>query len=114
MLQTQLARSISVLIAVELPTMAAVPRSLKHLSSSVSSHAGAVRLSTLAPGQTATLHGADLTEHDCALLNALGLTERCVLRICKIGEPCIVQVHATRIGLARSVADSILVVPQGA
>jgi Fe2+ transport system protein FeoA len=94
--------------------MAAVPRQLQFLSASASTEAGAVRLSTLAPGQTATLHGADLAAHDCALLNALGLTDRCVLRICKIGEPCIVQVHATRIGLARSVADSILVVPQGA
>ena len=93
--------------------MAPVPRSLKSLSSaSASSHAGAVRLSDLAPGQMATLHGADLTANDCALLNALGLTDRCVLRICKIGEPCIVQVRATRIGLARSVADGILVVPQ--
>ena len=94
--------------------MAVVPRSLQVLSASASPQAGAVRLSTLSPGQTATLHGADLAAHDCALLNALGLTDRCVLRICKIGEPCIVQVHATRIGLARSVADSILVVPQGA
>lgn len=93
--------------------MASVPRSLKSLSASAaSSQAGAVRLSDLAPGQMATLHGADLTPHDCALLNALGLTDRCVLRICKIGEPCIVQVRATRIGLARSVADGILVVPQ--
>ena len=94
--------------------MAEVPLSstVKWLSSAAA--AGAVRLSALAPGQTATLHGADLTAHDCALLNALGLTDRCLLRICKIGEPCIVQVHATRIGLARSVADSILVVPQGA
>jgi Fe2+ transport system protein FeoA len=94
--------------------MAAVPRPPQFLSASASTETPAVRLSTLAPGQTATLHGAELAAHDCALLNALGLTDRCVLRICKIGEPCIVQVHATRIGLARSVADSILVVPQGA
>ena len=93
--------------------MAAVP----HLSFAKwfsSAPAGAVRLSTLAPGQMATLHGAHLGAHDCALLNALGLTDRCVLRICKVGEPCIVEVRATRIGLARSVAESILVVPQGA
>jgi len=93
--------------------MAAVPYPSFSTWSS-SAPAGAVRLSTLEPGQVATLHGAHLTAHDCALLNALGLTDRCVLRICKVGEPCIVQVRATRIGLARSVADSILVVPQGA
>jgi len=72
-----------------------------------------VRLSQLAPGQMARLHEANLTPHDCALLRALGLTDRCVMRICKIGEPCIVQVRATRIGLSRSVADGIFVVPQG-
>lgn len=82
-------------------------------ASSLPPHAGAVRLSSLAAGQVATLHGADLADHDGALLNALGLTDRCVLRICKVGEPCIVQVRSTRIGLARAVADSILVVPQG-
>jgi Fe2+ transport system protein FeoA len=62
----------------------------------------------------ARLHCATLAAHDCALLGALGMTDSCLLRICKIGEPCIVQVHATRIGLARSVADGIFVVPQGA
>ena len=59
------------------------------------------------------MYEANLAPHDCALLRALGLTDRCVLRICKIGEPCIVQVRATRIGLSRSVADGIFVVPQG-
>jgi Fe2+ transport system protein FeoA len=73
-----------------------------------------VRLSALAPGQVVRLHCANLAAHDCALLGALGLTDSCLLRICKIGEPCIVQVHATRIGLSRSVADGIFVVPQGA
>ena len=72
-----------------------------------------VRLSQLAAGQTARLHDAQLTPQDCALLRALGLTDRCVLRVCKIGEPCIVQVRATRIGLSRAVADGIFVVPQG-
>jgi Fe2+ transport system protein FeoA len=60
----------------------------------------------------ARLHAANLTAPDCALLRALGLTDQCVLRICKIGEPCIVQVKATRIGLSRIVADGIFVVPE--
>jgi Fe2+ transport system protein FeoA len=72
-----------------------------------------VRLSQLAAGQTARLHEALLLPQDCALLRALGLTDRCLLRICKVGEPCIVQVRSTRIGLSRSVADGIFVVPQG-
>lgn len=73
-----------------------------------------VRLSELAEGQVARLHGADLNPHDCALLRALGLTDHCVMRICKVGEPCIVQVRSTRIGLSRSVADGILVIPESA
>jgi Fe2+ transport system protein FeoA len=71
-----------------------------------------IRLSDLRAGQRARLHTADLAPQDCALISALGLTDRCVLHICKAGEPCIVQVQSTRIGLARSVADGILVVPE--
>jgi len=71
-----------------------------------------IRLSELPAGQVARLHGADLSARDCALLRAIGLTDHCLLRICKVGEPCIVQVRATRIGLSRSVADGILVVPE--
>ncbi|HWB15618.1 MAG TPA: FeoA family protein [Vicinamibacterales bacterium] len=71
-----------------------------------------VRLSDLAAGRTARMHAATLTPQDCALIRALGLTDRCLMRICKVGEPCIVQVHATRIGLSRTVADGILVVPE--
>ena len=73
-----------------------------------------VRLSQLRSGQTARLHGATLAAQDCALLRALGLTDHCVMHVCKVGEPCIVQVRSTRIGLARAVADGILVVPETA
>lgn len=71
-----------------------------------------VRLSDLRPGCLARMHMTDLAAQDCALLRALGLTDHCVLRICKVGEPCIVQVDSTRIGLSGSVAKSILVVPE--
>lgn len=73
-----------------------------------------IRLSALAPGCTARMHTADLAPQDCAMLRALGMTDACVLRICKVGEPCIVQVQSTRIGLSRSVADGIFVVPETA
>ena len=72
-----------------------------------------VRLSDLPPGRLARLHCAELAAHDCALLQAIGLTDRCLLRVCKIGEPCIVQVRATRIGLSRAVAHGIFVLPEG-
>jgi Fe2+ transport system protein FeoA len=73
-----------------------------------------IRLSELGVGHRARLHTANLPAQDCALLGSLGMTDRCVLRICKVGEPCIVQVQSTRIGLSRAVADGIMVVPEAA
>lgn len=73
--------------------------------------AAAVPLTSLAPGQMCTLHAAHVDRGCGELLRALGLTDRCRLRLCKVGEPCIVQVRATRIGLSRLVADAILVLP---
>ena len=60
------------------------------------------------------LHNAELAPQDCALLRALGMTDRCLLRVCKVGEPCIVEVRSTRIGLSRTVARGIFVVPETA
>jgi len=71
-----------------------------------------IPLSQLRAGSTARLHSAELTKDDCALLNALGLTNRCLLRVCKAGEPCIVEVKATRIGLSRALARGVFVVPE--
>lgn len=73
-----------------------------------------LRLSALGAGRVVRLHAAELPAHDCAMLRALGMTDHCLLRICKVGEPCIVEVQSTRIGLSRSVADGILVVPEPA
>ncbi|HWB29320.1 MAG TPA: FeoA family protein [Vicinamibacterales bacterium] len=73
-----------------------------------------MRLTELPAGHVGRLHAAELSAQDSALLGALGMTDRCVLRVCKVGEPCIVQVQATRIGLSRSVASGILVVPEAA
>jgi Fe2+ transport system protein FeoA len=82
----------------------------------MSASLGAVRqpipLSQLGAGRTARLHSADLAKDDCALLRALGLTDRCLLRVCKAGEPCIVEVKATRIGLSRALARGVFVVPE--
>lgn len=73
-----------------------------------------VRLSDLPTGTFARLLAADVAGEDGALLRALGLTERCRLRLCKSGEPCIVEVRTTRIGLSRTVAEHVLVVPEPA
>lgn len=71
-----------------------------------------VRLSELRVGSRARFHEARLDPASCNLLRALGLTSACELRLCKTGEPCIVQVRATRIGLSRAVAGGIFVIPE--
>ncbi len=73
-----------------------------------------VQLTRLAQGAAARLHGADLLADDLALLEALGMTRRCRFRVCKAGDPWILQVRETRIGLASSVASRLFVVPEPA
>lgn len=70
-----------------------------------------VALSALAVGSLARLHDTDLDDESAGLLRALGLSAARDLRLCKAGEPCIVQVGDTRIGVSRDVASRILVIP---
>jgi len=70
-----------------------------------------VSLEQLTVGSLARFHATDLSPDACHQLRSLGLTTECQLRLCKKGEPCIVQVRSTRIGLARDVARRIFVVP---
>ncbi len=73
-----------------------------------------ISLCDLPVGATARFHEARLDPDSCDLLRSLGLTRSSLVRLCKAGEPCIVQVRATRIGLSRVVAGSIFVVPEPA
>ena len=57
----------------------------------------------------ARLERSDLDEEARRLLRALGLAESCRFRLCTSGEPYIVQVRATRIGLSKAVASSLYV-----
>ena len=70
-----------------------------------------IALSTLAVGRTGRLHQTALDEESVHLLRALGLTPTDAFRLCKAGEPCILQVGSTRIGLSRQVAAQIYVIP---
>jgi Fe2+ transport system protein FeoA len=69
-----------------------------------------VPLTALAAGASARLHTTQLDDDTRSLLRSLGLTDASRLRVCKCGEPFIIQVRATRIGLSRSVAGNIYVV----
>lgn len=70
-----------------------------------------VPLTDLAPGALATFHDAQLDAEAARLLGALGLVPACQLRVCQTGEPLIVEVRGTRIGLSRAVGQQVLVVP---
>ncbi len=71
-----------------------------------------IALTSLAAGKTARLHEAKLDDTSVGLLRALGLCETECFTLCKAGEPCILQVGATRIGVSRTVASNILVIPE--
>ena len=71
-----------------------------------------IPLCDLCVGATARFHDATRLDTEMAhFLRAVGLTPRSEFRVCKNGEPCIVQVRSTRIGLSRTVAGQIYVVP---
>jgi Fe2+ transport system protein FeoA len=69
-----------------------------------------VRLNSLATGDSARLHETTLDPDTRARLRSLGLTDASTLRVCKSGEPFIIQVRDTRIGVSSAVAGQILVV----
>ena len=69
-----------------------------------------VALSALGTGRTGRLHEAQLDGDSVGLLQALGLSGAEAFRLCKAGEPCILQVGSTRIGVSRSVASRIFVI----
>ena len=68
-----------------------------------------VPLSRLHAGSRAILLRSQLAAGDQAYLGALGLVERCELEVVKHGQPSIVRVRSTRIGITSSLADRLLV-----
>ena len=71
----------------------------------------AVPLTSMQVGTSGRLHDTHLDEETRSLLRSLGLTDASRLRVCKRGEPFIIQVRATRIGVSSVVARGIFVVP---
>jgi Fe2+ transport system protein FeoA len=64
----------------------------------------------LPAGASARLHTTRLDDETRSLLRSLGLTDASRLRVCKVGEPFIIQVRTTRIGVSSVVAGRIFVV----
>lgn len=82
-------------------------------------------LTQLSPGQVAHVAPADVASQlgteDASLLRAMGLKPNASVCLCRLGDPCIVQVghirgDSCRLGLARRIADRLTVclAPQSA
>lgn len=72
--------------------------------------ASPVRLCLLPAGAEATLHSID-DDQARGLLRSLGVMGTCRLRVCQAGNPCVIQVRSTRIGISLRTAESVCVVP---
>ena len=82
-------------------------------------------LTALRPGQTGIICESRLSTNDAALLRAMGLCDHSTVRLCRLGEPCVVAVGGVRgvgpnpkdctcggscrIGLSRPLAERIFV-----
>jgi Fe2+ transport system protein FeoA len=74
--------------------------------------AGAISLVLLPPGASARLMTTRLDADTRDLLRALGLTDASTLQVCKPGDPFIIRVRETRLGLSRAVAEGIFVITE--
>lgn len=82
-----------------------------------------VSLFALGTGRIAKVCEHCLNESDAAMLRAMGMKPGASVRVCRAGEPCIVEVLppsgggpcgcdcSTRIGLAKDLAMRVMVVP---
>jgi len=78
-------------------------------SSATSAPSSTIALTDLKPGAEAELDQIR-DPRSRAVLSSLGLTGGARLRLCRLGDPCIIQVRSTRIGLSKVVAESVYVV----
>lgn len=73
-----------------------------------------IPLTQLDRGRVGVIRQAALSPGDAALLSAMGLCCNARVRLCRLGQPCIVAVLSgrgaeCRIGLARPLAERIVV-----
>ena len=68
-----------------------------------------VPLSELEVKDEGVVFVANLEIDEQATLAAMGLHEEASFRLCQQGQPCIIQVEATRLGLSQDVTSRIMV-----
>lgn len=84
-------------------------RSNDNDAASSTSAAPGVTLTSLRQGDQGVLLSAGLRPADQDYLTALGFALRSPFRLCQAGDPWIVQVRGTRIGLSEQVAKNLRV-----
>jgi Fe2+ transport system protein FeoA len=73
------------------------------------SNGGSTVLTELAEGERARVEQRRVGPLEAELLAALGLREGSELRVCRAGDPCIVEVRSARIGMTRRIAEQLAV-----
>ncbi len=68
-----------------------------------------IPLSQLKVQERAVVHMTELESDEREALSALGLHEDASFELCKQGQPCIIQVEATRLGLSQEITSRIMV-----
>ena len=69
-----------------------------------------VPLAEVPEGSMVRVLDTHIDAHSREQLRSLGVTSSSTVRVCKQGEPCVVQVRTTRIGISGSIARQLLVV----
>lgn len=77
-------------------------------------HERAVPLTAMARGDRGVVCETCLGADDAAMLRAMGVRPRAQIQVCRLGEPCIVQVACgcggrCRIGLSRALAQRLMI-----
>lgn len=75
-----------------------------------------IPLTRLARGRKARVSESALHPDDLSMLRAMGLKPNASIEVCRLGQPCIVALVGVcgggcRIGLAREIADRVMVHP---
>lgn len=76
-----------------------------------------IPLTQLARGRRGRLAESNLDADDLSMLRAMGLKPNATVEVCRLGQPCIVALAGIcgggcRIGLAREIADRVMVLPE--
>jgi Fe2+ transport system protein FeoA len=68
-----------------------------------------IPLSQLREREKAVVHMTELESDEREALSAMGLHENASFELCQQGQPCIIQVEATRLGLSQEITSRIMV-----